>query len=47
MDKEYIICIIKFKEFHWTDGSKYVGEFLNDLRDGFGTFYYGDGRVNV
>lgn len=30
--------------FTWTDGRKYVGEYLNDLKHGEGTFTWPDGR---
>lgn len=28
----------------WADGKSYIGEFLNDKKDGQGTFSYPDGR---
>ena len=28
----------------WSDGKKYDGEHLNDMKHGFGTYEWGDGR---
>lgn len=28
----------------YDDGKKYVGDFKKGLRNGYGTFYFGDGR---
>ena len=31
--------------FTWLDGKKYVGEYINDKKEGYGEFYWPDGRV--
>jgi hypothetical protein len=31
-------------EFVWEDGRKYIGNYLNDLKSGYGKFEWGDGR---
>ena len=29
----------------WKDGKQYLGEFVNDKREGHGTFLWKDGRI--
>ena len=31
--------------FIWPDGRKYVGDFVNDIKEGFGIFHFKDGRI--
>ena len=31
--------------FIWSNGSKYLGNFVNDVRDGYGEMYWSDGTV--
>jgi len=30
--------------FRWADGRKYVGEYINDLKEGYGEFMWPDGK---
>jgi len=40
------ICWKVFKgEFRWPDGRKYLGEFRNNMRDGFGVMVFQDGKI--
>jgi hypothetical protein len=34
-----------FTLFFFEDGCKYVGSYLNDLKHGYGEFYWNDSRV--
>lgn len=31
--------------FCWSDGRRYVGEYLNDKKDGYGELFWPDGRI--
>jgi len=28
----------------WSDGKKYEGDFINDNKQGYGAYFWGDGR---
>jgi len=38
-------CVNGQGTYTWASGSKYVGEFMNDMMHGQGTFTYADGRI--
>ena len=31
--------------YKWKDGRKYVGEYENDKKNGYGKYYWNDGRI--
>ena len=34
-------------EFTWPDGKKYVGNYIDDKKEGFGEFWWTDGRKYI
>lgn len=34
-----------FGEFIWATGSKYKGEYINDVKKGYGEMYWADGSI--
>ncbi len=32
-------------EYTWPDGTRYSGEYVNDLKEGYGEFYWKNGKV--
>jgi len=31
--------------FTWSDNRKYVGEYINDKKEGYGEFFWPDGKI--
>lgn len=34
-----------YGEYRWPEGGKYIGEYINNVKEGKGTFYWTNGRV--
>lgn len=31
--------------FIWPEGKKYIGNYINNVRNGYGEYYYADGKI--